>query len=222
LWIAVGSSLAGLDHELLSLHMVQHLLLSTVSAPLLLLGEPVLLFTTSWTQRSVPAACSYQEERSKRIVIWLTHPAFCWLVAVGTLLLWHIPRVFELAMQWPLLHVVQQISFFATGMLFWWPVLRPWPGAPAWPRWSIPLYLLLATLPCDALSAFLTFCDRVVYPGYLNGPSRFPISPLQDQECAGALMWVWVTIVYLVPAVFITLQILAPSVPGAQEDRRAA
>jgi len=74
----------------------------------------------------------------------------------------------------------------------------------------VPLYLFLATLPCDALSAFLTFCGRVVYPHYLSMPRLFDISALGDQECAGALMWVWVTFVYLAPAVVITIRTLSP------------
>src|SRR5260370_702128 len=98
----------------------------------------------------------------------------------------------------------------------WWPVVQPWPNVARWPRWSIVLYLFFATLPCDALSAFLTFCDRVVYPCYLSGNRHFGISPLQDQEYAGALMWVCVTFVYLVPAVLITTQLL--SSPSAHDS----
>jgi cytochrome c oxidase assembly factor CtaG len=75
---------------------------------------------------------------------------------------------------------------------------------------SMPLYLFLGTLPCDILSAFLTFCGRVVYPSYLSTARIWNLSPLQDQECAGALMWVWVTFAYLIPAVVITMQILSP------------
>jgi cytochrome c oxidase assembly factor CtaG len=74
------------------------------------------------------------------------------------------------------------------------------------------LYLFVATLPCDILSAFLVFCNRLVYPNYLSTTQLFnSLSPLQDQECAGALMWVWVTLAYLIPAVAITVQILSPS-----------
>jgi cytochrome c oxidase assembly factor CtaG len=74
-------------------------------------------------------------------------------------------------------------------------------------------------LPCDILSAFLTFCDRVVYPSYLSAARVFDLSPLQDQECAGALMWVCVTFAYLIPAVVITMQILAPG--GVDRQRKA-
>jgi len=61
-------------------------------------------------------------------------------------------------------------------------------------------------LPCDALSAFLAFCGRVVYPSHHSASGLFGLSPLQDQECAGALMWFWVTIAYLLPAIVITVR----------------
>ncbi len=71
-------------------------------------------------------------------------------------------------------------------------------------------YLFLATLPCDALSAFLVFCGRVVYPSHRSAQALLGFSPLQDQECAGALMWLWVTIAHLLPAIVITLRMLSP------------
>jgi cytochrome c oxidase assembly factor CtaG len=75
------------------------------------------------------------------------------------------------------------------------------------------LYLFFATLPCDALSAFLTFCGRVIYPSYLSAPHPFPISALQDQEWAGVLMWVCITFIYMVPALALTIRILSPIAP---------
>ena len=84
------------------------------------------------------------------------------------------------------------------------------------------VYLFLATLPCDILSAFLVFCNRLVYPFYLSTPQLLSLSPLQDQECAGALMWVWVTFAYLIPVVAITLQILSPSSTHTQRSMQIA
>ena len=78
------------------------------------------------------------------------------------------------------------------------------------------VYLFLATLPCDILSAFLAFCDRVVYTVYLSTPNRFGISALKDQQCAGALMWSCVTIVYLVAAAILATRLL--SVPTCRAD----
>jgi cytochrome c oxidase assembly factor CtaG len=71
------------------------------------------------------------------------------------------------------------------------------------------VYLFLATVPCDIVSAFLAFCDRVVYPRYLSTSQIISPSALQDQEWAGALMWVSITFAYLIPAVLITLELLS-------------
>ena len=75
--------------------------------------------------------------------------------------------------------------------MFWWPVIQPFPSVAKWRRWSIPVYLFLATLRRGALGAFLTFCDRVLYPAYAAAPPTiFNLSPLDDQVSAGAFMWV--------------------------------
>src|ERR1700723_1012218 len=93
---------------------------------------------------------------------------------------------------------------------FWWPEIEPSRTPSKWPEPSMLLYLFFATLPCDILSGFLVFCDRVVYPVYLSVPRRFSISVLADQQCAAALMWSCVTIVYLVPAMILATQLPAP------------
>jgi putative membrane protein len=105
--------------------------------------------------------------------------------------------------------------------LFWAPVVQSRSHLATMQPWWIPLYLFAATLPCDALSAFLVFCDRVVYPSYLSAPRLVSVSALHDQQCAGALMWVSVTLIYLVPAVAITIQLLSPprTYPSALQAR---
>jgi putative membrane protein len=212
LWIALGSPLAALDHHLLSIHMVEHILLMTVAPPLILLGAPILAFRHSFPQRFVRRASSLFLRRPfvEKLGRFVTHPVLCWVAAMGALVAWHVPEVFALALRSHSWHVVEYTCFFVTGILFWWPVVQPWPSVARWPRWCIPLYLFLATLPCDALSGFLVFCDRVVYTSYLTEPRLFNILPLRDQECAGALMWTCATFIYLIPAVVVTVQILSP------------
>jgi len=217
LWIALGSPLRALHHELLSIHMVDHVLLMAVAPPLILVGAPFRSFVHGLPQRFVHEAlagflCWSRERRLGRV---LGHPISCWLAAAIALVGWHIPAAFELGMRSNLWHEVEYACFFGTGLLFWWPVIQPCPNLGRSPRWPIVLYLFFATLPCDMLSAFLTFCDRVVYPCYLSGNRHFDISPLQDQAYAGALMWVCVTFVYLVPAVVITTRLLSP--PSAHD-----
>jgi cytochrome c oxidase assembly factor CtaG len=203
LWAAAGSPLADLDHQLLIAHMAQHLLLMTVAAPLILYSLPLILY-------SLPRGLVVQSPGVLRLGRTITHPVFCWLASTAVVIGYHIPAVFEMGMRSEAAHAGEHACFFAAGLLFWWPVVQPWPSLARWPRWSIPLYLFLATLPCDALSAFLTFCDRVVYPEYLSAHRLFDIPPLADQEAAGALMWVWVTFAYLAPAAIIAIQMLSP------------
>lgn len=192
LWVVVGSPLAALDHRMLTFHMMQHLLLMTVAAPLILATAPV-----------VPSTIRFPRLAA--------HPVFCWLASTGVVIGWHIPALFALGMHSKMWHMVELGSFFVAGVLFWWPVIRAWPGLLARPLWSVPLYLFLATLPCDALSAFLTFCGRVVYPHYMSAHGFFGTSALGDQEMAGALMWIWVTFAYLVPAAAVTIRMLSPA-----------
>ena len=84
------------------------------------------------------------------------------------------------------------------------------PSVSTWAKWSALLYLFLATLPCDILSAFLVFSDRVAYPLYFSMPRHFGFSVLEDQQCAAALMWTCVTLVYLVPAAILSTRLLSP------------
>ena len=213
LWIAVGSPLATMDHSRLTFHMVQHLVLMTIAAPLILLGEPV---TT--LRRAIPNTIADQVVRPlsrhlRGLGRILTHPVSCWVAGTGVVIAWHVPFVFELGMHSQLWHAVQHASFLAGGLLFWCPVIQPWPVNFQWQRWSIPLYLFFATLPCDALSAFLAFCGRVVYPSHAAADLAASALRLHDQEFAGALMWCWVTFAYLIPAIGITLGILGQAAP---------
>jgi cytochrome c oxidase assembly factor CtaG len=211
IWVALGSPLAAFDEELLTVHMVQHLLLMTVAPPLILLGAPLMPFLHGLPRTLVQSALSPLFQWSP--IRWagrvLSHPAVCWLAAAAALVAWHIPAAFTLGLRSEGWHVLEHGSFLASGLLFWWPVVQPWPTAPSSPRWSILLYLFLATLPCDILSGFLAFCDRVVYPIYLSTPGHFWISALEDQECAAALMWTCVTIAYLIAAAILTTRLLA-------------
>jgi putative membrane protein len=219
-WVAIGSPLNAFDDVSLTVHMAQHLLLMAIAPPLILLGAPALPLLhglPGWLARRVVGPF-LRWGPVKRLGRFVTRAAIAWLVAALALIVWHIPVVFELALRLQWLHEVEHGCFFGAGLVFWWPVVQPWPSVAAAPRWIIPLYLFCATLPCDALSGFLVFCDRVVYSSYLSAPRVFRISPLQDQECAAALMWVCTTIIFLMPAVVITIQFLAPQsaeLPGA-------
>jgi cytochrome c oxidase assembly factor CtaG len=211
LWVAVESPLADLDHELLTAHMVQHLLLMIVAAPLILVGAPSVVLLPALPQRLVHEMLAPQSRWRviHRLGLICSHPAFCWLAGALTVMAWHVPAIFNLGRGSHHWHEIEDASFLVAGLLFWWPVIRPWPSEARSPRWLVPLYLFLATLPCDALSAFLVFGNHVVYRRYLSEGGAFNLSPLQDQSLAGALMWVTVTFAYMIPAIVVTVQILS-------------
>ena len=185
-WVAVGSPLARYDHHLLTVHMIQHLLLMTAAPPLILLGAQL-----AGPARQPPLA-------------------LCWSVSTLTLVVWHVPAVLTMALQSHVWHAVEQTSFLGAGLLFWWPIVRPWSSASSGAQWSTLLYLFLATLPCDILAGFLVFSDRVAYPVYLSMPRHFGLSVLEDQQFAAALMWTCVTFAYLVPAAILSTRLLSP------------
>ncbi|HXM69454.1 MAG TPA: cytochrome c oxidase assembly protein [Candidatus Acidoferrum sp.] len=214
IWVAIASPIAALDHELLIVHMLKHLLLMTLAPPLIWVGEPVDPLSHGLPQRFVQRvlAPAFQLLRAQRISRALGQPGFCWLAAAAALVGWHIPAVFTLAMQSAAWHFVEQSSFLAIGLLFWWPVVRPWPSVLR-PDLSMILYLFFATLPCDILSGFLVFCDRVIYPVYLSSSHLFGLSALGDQQCAAALMWTCVTLVYLVAGAILAMRLLSPEKP---------
>lgn len=209
-WMAIGSPFAGLDHKLLTAHMIKHLLLMTIAPPLVFLGHPSM---TLWhgLPRRIRRALDYvfHSSSAQQFARALTHPAVCWLGAAGALVVWHVPHVFTYGLRSGIWHGIEQASFLGTGLLFWWPVVHPPSIAAKWSQWSILLYLFLATLPCDILSGFLVFCDRVVYPVFLSSPHSFGFSPMEDQQCAGALMWTCVTVVYMVAGTLITVRLLS-------------
>jgi cytochrome c oxidase assembly factor CtaG len=142
---ASGSPLAMLDHHYLTAHMAQHLLLTTIAVPLILLGAPVITLLQGF-----PRAISGQFHQ-RPVEQWfarvLPHPVFCWLTCTAVVVGWHIPAVFQVGMRSELGHAVEQLSFLVAGILFWWPVIQPWPAVARWPSWSSPVYLFLATLP---------------------------------------------------------------------------
>jgi putative membrane protein len=211
IWIAVASPLASSDMELLTVHMIQHLLLMSVAPALIWLGEPVRVLWGGLPPRVAQSmvAPAFQLWPIRRLGTLLGHPVVCWLAATATLVAWHVPSALTLGMQSPTWHAIEHTSFLAAGFLFWWPVIQPWPTSSTEPRWSIVVYLFLATLPCDILSGFLVFSERVAYPVYLSTPRHSSLSVLDDQQFAGALMWTAVTIIYLVAAMIVATRSLS-------------
>jgi cytochrome c oxidase assembly factor CtaG len=225
-WLAVSSPLDALSNLLLSAHMVQHVLLLMVAPPLLLLGSPTLPLLRglprTWARDGMAPFLRWTPLRN--FAHRLTAPIVCWVLMTMTLLAWHIPAAFELALQSSSWHKMEHLCFVVAALLFWWPVVRPFPFRPRWPLWSLPIYLLAADLVNTALSATLAFSDRVLYPTYANMPQLFGVTALSDQAAAGVIMWIPGSLAFMIPAIVITIRLLSPRallvrpgmIPGAR------
>jgi len=211
IWAAVASPIAALDHELLTVHMAQHLLLMTLAPPLIWLGAPDGVMFRGLPRRFAERLLVplWQSRTRQRLGAGLGRRRFAWLAACAALLGWHVPTLFALGMRSPSWHLFEHTSFLVTGLLFWWPVVQPSAGASRH-DFSMILYLFFATLPCDILAGFLVFSDRVVYPIYFSSSHLLGFSPIVDQQFAAALMWTCVTIVYFVAGAILTLRLLSP------------
>jgi cytochrome c oxidase assembly factor CtaG len=201
--------------------MVQHVLLMSLAAPLIWLGDPVrpLLCGLPRPIGETVVFPLFQRRAIRRLGKVLGHPVVCWTAATAALAAWHVPAIFTVGMKSDTWHAIAHASFLVGGLLFWWPVVQPWPKRSADRGWSIVLYLFLATLPCDILSGFLVFSDRIAYPVYLSTHRHDALSVLDDQQYAGALMWTAVTIIYLVAGIVVTTRLL--SVRVTARDPRA-
>jgi len=220
LWIAIGSPLSAFDEASLTVHMIQHILLMLVIPPLVLLGAPavpLLHGSPEWFVRYTLGPF-LRSPLIQSLGKFLTNPLVCWILAALALIAWHVPSAFELALRSDFWHEVEHVCFLSTSVLFWWPVVQPFPSESRWPRWSIPIYLFFGMFPGGALGAFLVFCDRVLYRSYTRIPPLFAITPLTDQVLAGSLMWVFGIFVCLIPAVFITLNLLSPRLASRRRN----
>ena len=211
LWVALASPMDVFNGFVLTAHMLQHMTLMMVAPPLILLGEPLIPIV-----RGLPRFAA--REFAGPLLNWapaqvlgrrLISPLFA-LVLMGLVnFAWHTPRLYQLALDSDSWHQVEHACFFLASLLFWWPVVQPWPSQAQWPRWAIVPYLLVADLQNTTLSAILVFSDRVLYPWYLNVPRLFGFSAQQDQAAAGAIMWVVGSLAFVVPAVIIAVQCLS-------------
>jgi len=211
IWIALASPLDALNELLLTAHMLQHMLLMMLAPPLILLGAPLIPIV-----RGLPGVVARKAIGSclnwpvvARIGRALANPVAAALAMGLAMFVWHSPSLYELALRSESWHEVEHATFFLASLMFWWPVVLPWPSRGQWPRWAMVPYLLVADLQNTALSAILTFSDRVLYRPYSDAPRLFGLSALQDQVAAGAFMWVAGSVAFIVPAIGVAVQCLS-------------
>jgi len=212
IFLAVASPFDTLDGRLLSAHMVQHFLFMSVAPPLLLLGAPQVPLLRGLPRVFVRRVLGplFRIHWLRRIGQFMISLKPAWLLMNVAYIGWHVPAAYEFALRSENWHNVEHACFFFTSVLFWWPILRPWPTRQKQLRWALLPYLLAADIVNTGLSAFLCFAGRPIYPSYALQTNPLGFSPLNDQAAAGAFMWVFGSTIFLIPAFWITMQLLSP------------
>jgi len=173
-------------------HMGQHLLLTMMAAPLLLLGNPLPLVLWGLPPRArwTLAAPFRRRARLRAALSALTFLPVAGVLHVTTVWLWHVPWLYDAAVEHELVHAVEHLTFFATAILFWWPIILPAPRLRPRPHPGFQiLYLLVATAQNTALGMLLAVPERAFYPHYVRRAVTLGISAVDDQTLGGGLMW---------------------------------
>ncbi len=202
-WLVLVVALISPLHELgerwFSVHMVQHLLLTLVAAPMLLLSNamPVVLWALPRQDRLTVGGLLGRPGPVRGALKLLTNPFLAWWLFVLSQWLWHQPAAYQLALEERWAHYAEHLSFFATAVLFWWPVVGAAPLPSPLPLPGRLLYAFLAWLPNSLLGAGIALSPHVLFPYYEREAAALGIDPLTDQQLAGLIMWIPGDVVFL-------------------------
>jgi putative membrane protein len=204
LFVALASPLHPWGEVLFSAHMTQHEVLMVAAAPLLVLGRPVVAFLwavpTSWARALGGWAKAGWFRRAWRA---LTNPLAAWAIHAAALWVWHVPALFQATLESDLVHTLQHVSFLGSALLFWWALVHGARGLMGYG--AAVLYLFTTSVHSGVLGAFIAFTGRTLYPAYSGTTASWGLTPLEDQQLGGLIMWVPAGLVY----VFAGLALLA-------------
>ena len=197
LFVALVSPLHAWGSVLFSAHMTQHEVLMLVAAPLLVLGRPLIAFLwalpLNWSRRLGNVAKISWINRVWRA---LTIPLVAWLVHAIALWTWHIPALFDATLHSETIHTLQHLSFLLSALLFWWAIIHGPRGAMGYG--AAVLYLFTTSVHSGVLGALITFAGSVWYPSYLGLTASWGLTPLEDQQLGGLIMWIPAGLVYII------------------------
>jgi putative copper resistance protein D len=193
--LALSSPIERYEGILFSVHMVQHMLLELVAAPLLLMGAPV---TLALRAASPSVRRSLLAILHSRALGAITFPLVTWIVFAAVNWGWHFSSLYDQALENDALHYLQHATFLGAALLFWWPIVAADPG-----RWRLPhagrlFYLFLAMPQNSFLGVALMSAPTVLYEHYLTNLRAWGPTALADQGVGGILMWVMGDVVFLV------------------------
>lgn len=187
-YVAIGSPIEVYDTTLFGVHMIQHLLLFAVAAPLVMAGSPITLAIRA-SSPSFRRKVLLPVLRSKPVEA-ITFPPITWVLFAAVLWLTHVTAIFDIALRNDVVHEGEHAMYLFTACLFWWPVIGRDPS-----RWKLGypaklLYLFLGMPSMTFLGLMLVNAGTVIYPTYATIARDWGPDPVTDQQLAGFLMWV--------------------------------
>lgn len=191
--------------ELFSVHMLQHMLLLVVTAPLLLAGAPVrpLLRGLPLTVRRTVIRAIARNTAFQALVHFVRHPLMAAALYVVGLYAWHVPALYDAALDHSAVHVIEHLWFLGVALVFWSVVIDPVPFRATLPYAArIPFLLLVGAAQNTILGGVLAFSDRLYYTHYATTTQAYGLEPVTDQRLGGAIMWVPGDLIFLVAASF--------------------
>ena len=199
-WAALVLALVSPVHAwgsvLFSAHMTQHELLMLAAAPLLVLGRPVVPFL--W---ALPRSWAITLARWSKVEAWettwrtISNPVVAWIIHAAVLWAWHAPGLFEATLENESVHALQHASFLFSALLFWWAVIHGRQRALGFGL--AVLYMFTTALHSGLLGALLTFANSIWYPDYAERTAAWGLTPLEDQQIGGLIMWIPAGLVYI-------------------------
>ncbi len=213
LYLALLSPIDALGSLLFSVHMIQHELLTMVAPPLLLLGNPLpaVLWGLPRRWRRAAGILLLPDAWTRWVLRVLTLMPVAWLLYVSSLWLWHLPAVYGASLRSAVVHDVQHVSFFATALLFWWPIVDPAPRLHGHVNHAVRVvYVIPAAFQSQALGLIFAFLTgRILYPHYETVPRLWDFTPLQDQSAAGLIMMQVEGLIYLMVVLVLIARLFA-------------
>ncbi|CAN5626331.1 hypothetical protein BH24CHL1_BH24CHL1_14610 [soil metagenome] len=200
LLIALVSPLDPLGGALFTAHMVQHLVLMLVAAPLLVYASPLAPMMVAMPRSLRSRAGSVMSVRPVRTIFGaVRNPLVVWSLQAVVLWMWHIPSLYDAALSSQRVHAAEHIAFLSTAGLFWWTLIQPH-GRRVLGLGTGVIFVFTAGVQSSALGALLTFAPTLWYEGHQPFVAAWNTTALQDQQLAGLLMWVPAGVVYLLAA----------------------
>lgn len=167
------------DYYLFSAHMVQHLILTLIVPPMLLFGIP------GWMLRPL-----LRVRILGKLAQRLTSAAGAFLIFNVVLAVWHLPPMYNSALEFHSVHITQHLMFLASAVIMWWPLTSRVAELPRLPFPGQLLFCFLMVIPMSVVSIYIVMADVLLYPAYAIAPRVWGISPMADQQYGGLIMWI--------------------------------